>query len=341
LIYPLFLYIILFVSDTNKKTGGMLMPLQPQVKNLLDQIAAANAAGAKAIEEMTVQENRDGLLAFYEGVVGERQEVGKVEDLTIPVDDDQIGLRLYSPEGQGPFPVFVYYHGGGWALGDLDVIDPILRSVTNSTKCLVVSVDYRLAPEHKFPIPAEDCYAATKWVADNITKYNGDPSRIAVGGDSAGGNLAAVVPLMAKERKGPAIACQVLLYPVTNFSFNTKSYFENGKGNYLETPAMHWFANQYLNNEEDKYNPYASPLLAEDVSGLPPALIITAEYDVLRDEGEAYAAKLKEAGVPVEQTRYDGQIHGFFWMPVIMDDAKKALRQITNTLNKVFASTSV
>ncbi|WP_338452744.1 alpha/beta hydrolase [Niallia oryzisoli] len=316
------------------------MPLQSQVKNLLDQIAEAKAAGAKAIEEMTVQENRDGLLAFYEGVVGESQEVGKVENLTIPVDGGQIGLRLYSPKGQGPFPVFVYYHGGGWVLGDLDVIDPILRSVTNSTECLVVSVDYRLAPEYKFPIPAEDCYAATKWVSENIAIYNGDPSRIAVGGDSAGGNLAAVVPLMAKDRGGPSIAYQVLLYPVTNFSFNTQSYLENGKDHYLETSAMHWFANQYLNNEEDKYNPYASPLLADDVSGLPPALIITAEYDVLRDEGEAYATRLKEAGVPVEQTRYDGQIHGFFWMPVIMADAKRALQQITNTLNQAFSSSA-
>ena len=316
------------------------MPLQPQVKNLLDQITEAKATGAKAIEEMTVQENRDGLLAFYEGVVGEAKEVGKVENLTIPVDGGQIGLRLYSPKGQGPFPVFVYFHGGGWALGDLDVIDPILRSLTNSTECLVVSVDYRLAPEYKFPIPAEDCYAATKWVSENIAKYNGDPSRIAVGGDSAGGNLAAVVPLMAKDRGGPSIAYQVLLYPVINFSFNTQSYLENGKDHYLETPAMHWFANQYLNNEEDKYNPYASPLLVDDVSGLPPALIITAEYDVLRDEGEAYADRLKEAGVPVEQTRYNGQIHGFFWMPVIMDDAKRALQQITNSLNKAFSSSA-
>jgi acetyl esterase len=316
------------------------MPLQPQVKNLLDQIAQAKSAGAPGIEQMSVQENREGLLAFYKDVTGEPQKVAKVEDIKIPVEDTEISLRIYTPEGKGPFPVFIYYHGGGWVLGDLNVIDPILRAVTNSTECLVVSVDYRLAPEFKFPVGPEDCYSATKWVAENIAKYNGDPTRIAVGGDSAGGNLAAVVPLMAKDRGGPSIAYQILLYPVTDFSFDTQSYIENGKDHYLETPAMHWFADQYLNNEEEKRNPYASPLLAEDVSGLPPALVITCEYDVLRDEGEAYAARLREAGVSVEQTRYDGQIHGFFWMPVIMDDAKRALEQITNALKKQFSSSA-
>ncbi|WP_209123313.1 alpha/beta hydrolase [Alkalihalobacillus sp. BA299] len=315
------------------------MALQPQVKNLLDQIAAAMADGAPKIEEMSVQENRDGLLAFYAGVIGEPQEVAKVENINIPVEGAEIGLRIYTPKGDGPFPVFVYYHGGGWVLGDLEVVDPLLRSLTNSTECLVVSVDYRLAPENKFPVPVEDCYAATKWVSENIAKYNGDPSRIAVGGDSAGGNIAAVVPLMAKDRGGPDIAYQLLLYPVTDFRFNTQSYVDNGKGFYLEEPAMHWFADQYFSNTEvEKLHPYASPLLAKDVSGLPPALVITCEYDVLRDEGEAYAERLKEAGVPVELTRYDGQIHGFLWMPVIMDDAKKGVEQIATALKKQFSS---
>ncbi len=314
------------------------MAYQPAVKKILDLI---NSADGKPIEEMTVQENRDGLLGFYGSLTGEQQEVAKVDNVKIPVDGgEEIGLRIYTPEGNGPFPVFVYYHGGGWVLGDLEVIDPILRSVTNETGALVVSVDYRLAPEYKFPIPAEDCYTATKWVAENIAKYKGDPNQIAVGGDSAGGNLAAVVPLMAKDRGGPTIQLQVLLYPVTNNSFDTKSYLENGKGNYLETSAMHWFSKQYFNGEEDKLNPYASPLLAEDLSGLPPALIFTAEYDVLRDEGEAYATRLEEAGVPVELTRFNGQIHGFFWMPTIMEDAKTALDLINHAFKKQFAETS-
>ncbi|SER86666.1 alpha/beta hydrolase [Psychrobacillus sp. OK032] len=313
------------------------MAYQPAVKKILDTI---NSFDGKAIEEMTVQENREGLQGFYESLTGDSQEVGKVENVKIPVDGgEEIGLRIYTPEGKGPFPVFVYFHGGGWALGDLEIIDPILRWVTNETNTLVVSVDYRLAPEYKFPIPAEDCYAATKWVSENISQYNGNPKQIAVGGDSAGGNLAAVVPLMSKDRGGPNIALQVLLYPVTNNSFDTKSYLENGKGNYLETSAMHWFSKQYFNNEEDKLNPYASPLLAKDLSGLPAALIFTAEYDVLRDEGEAYAERLKEAGVPVNLTRFDGQIHGFFWMPVIMDDAKKALEKINNAFKEQFSVT--
>ena len=314
------------------------MTYQPAVKKILDLI---NSADGKSIEEMTVQENRDGLLGFYERLTGDSQEVAKVENVKIPVDDgEEIGLRIYTPEGNGPFPVLVYYHGGGWVLGDLEVVDPILRSVTNEIGALVVSVDYRLAPEYKFPIPAEDCYAATKWVSENISRYNGNPNQIAVGGDSAGGNLAAVVPLMSKDRGGPKIGLQVLLYPVTTNSFDTKSYLENGKGNYLETSAMHWFGNQYFNTEEDKLNPYGSPLLAKDLTGLPPALIFTAEYDVLRDEGEAYAEKLEEAGVPVELTRFDGQIHGFFWMPVIMDDAKTALNQIKDAFKKQFSETA-
>ena len=317
------------------------MTLKPEIKELLDMFAAAKAAGGKSIEEMSVQENRDGLGAFYSGVVGDVQEVAKVEDVTIPVDEGEIALRLYTPEGKGPFPVIVYYHGGGWALGDLEVIDPILRSLTNAANSIVVSVDYRLSPEYKFPIPAEDCYAATKWVAENISSYNGDPRHIAVAGDSAGGNLAAVVPLMAKDRGGPHIGLQILLYPVTDFSFDTQSYIDNGKDHYLETTAMHWFAEQYLNDENEKLNPYAAPLHAQDLSGLPPALVITAEYDVLRDEGEAYAKRLAAAGVQVEQTRYEGQIHGFFWMPVITNDAKRALEQIKNALQQAFPKAEI
>lgn len=317
--------------------GGIFMAYKPEVKQLLDLI---NSADGKPIHEMTVQENRDGLNAFYATLTGEKQEVAKVENVKIPTPDGEtIGLRFYSPEGNGPFPVFVFYHGGGWVLGDLEVIDPIMRRLANATGSLVVSVDYRLSPEYKFPIPAEDCYTATKWVAENIQKYNGDPNRIAVGGDSAGGNLAAVIPLMARDRKGPKISLQVLLYPVTDFDTTTVSYIENGKGNYLEIPAMHWFNAQYLNHDVDKMNPYAAPLQAKDVSDLPPALVITCEYDVLRDEGEAYAERLHEAGVPVEHKRFDGQIHGFFWMPAVTKDADIAVELIKNALNKQFSTT--
>lgn len=314
------------------------MTLQPAVKILVDQINEAFASGVPKVEEMSVQENRDGLMAFYKDLRGEVQEVAKVEDVQIPVDGSEITLRLYTPEGEGPFPVIMFFHGGGWVLGDLEIVDPICRSLANSTECLVVSVDYRLAPEYKFPVGIEDCYAATKWAAENIANYNGEPNRIATCGDSAGGNLAAVIPLMAKDRGGPNISYQIILYGVTDFSFSTNSYLENGKGCYLETTAMRWFADQYLNNDEEKSHPYASPILAEDLTGLPPALIFTCEYDVLRDEGEAYAARLKEAGVPAEVVRYDGQIHGFFWMPVLMSDAQDAMKRITNALKKQFSA---
>lgn len=317
------------------------MTLQPAVKKLLDQINAAMESGAPGIADMTVQENRDGLLAFYKDLRGEVQEVAKVDNVKVPVEGDQITVRLYTPEGNGPFPVIVFFHGGGWVLGDLEVVDPICRSLANATECIVASVDYRLAPEYKFPVGIEDCYAATKWVSENIAQYNGDPTRIATCGDSAGGNLAAVIPLMAKDRGGPSIAYQIILYGVTDFSFSNKSYLENGKGYYLETPAMHWFANQYFSNEVDKVNPYASPILAKDLTGLPPALVITCEYDVLRDEGEAYAARLREAGVSVDLVRYNGQIHGFFWMPVLMEDAKDALQRISKGIKQQFSNASV
>ncbi|SDI09814.1 acetyl esterase [Alteribacillus persepolensis] len=309
------------------------MPLHPQAKAFLDQIAAAKAEGAPAIEEMTVEENRNALLENFKAIGGEPENVAKVEDLSIPVNGTDIDIRIYTPEGEGPFPVFVYYPGGGWVTGDLEVADSTLRTVTNVSECLVVSVHYRLAPEHKFPVAPEDCYAATKWVSENISKYNGDPERLAVGGDSAGGNLAAVVPLMAKDRGGPSIAYQYLIYPVTDFTFDTGSYRENGEGHFLETAGMHWFSDHYI-DKEDRTNPYAAPLRADDLSNLPPALVITAEYDVLRDEGEEYADRLKEAGVPVERTRYDGQIHGFFWMSGIMDDARRSIEQVGNSLKK-------
>lgn len=201
---------------------------------------------------------------------------------------------------------------------------------------MVVSVDYRLAPEHKFPAAAEDSYAAAKWAAENAASIGVDPSRIAVGGDSAGGNLAAVVALMARDKHEISIAYQMLIYPVTNHSYATESYTENADGYLLTKDSMEWFWNHYLRNEEDGKNPYASPLQAKDLSGLPPALVLTGEFDPLRDEGEAYAERLKEAGVPVEAKRYDGMIHGFFWMPGVLEQGRKSIEQAADALNRVF-----
>jgi len=206
---------------------------------------------------------------------------------------------------------------------------------------VVVSVEYRLAPEHKFPVAPEDCYAATCWVASHATQINGDANRVAVGGDSAGGNLTAVVTQMARDQAGPKLIFQLLIYPATDLRMQSRSMEENALGYYLTKPDMVWFADHYLNSEADRSNPLASPLLATSLEGLPPALIVTAEYDPLRDEGEAYGHRLKEAGVPVTISRYDGMIHGFLRRSVWFDAGKRGVEECCRTLRAAFAAASV
>ncbi len=242
-------------------------------------------------------------------------------------------MRVYTPEGEGPFPLLVYFHGGGWVLGNLDTHDPLCRALANESGCVVVSVDYRLAPEHRFPAAVEDCYAAAGWVAANAALLKGDPKRVAIGGDSAGGNLAAAVALKAQDQGGPALAYQLLLYPITNYSFDTVSYRENARGYLLSREDMVWYWDHYLGPEGEGLDPYASPLRAEDLRGLPPALVITAEYDPLRDEGEAFAARLAAAGVPVTATRYDGLVHGFLRFARAMGQGRRALEQIGEVMS--------
>lgn len=243
--------------------------------------------------------------------------VGAVEDRTIPGSAGSIPVRIYSPTGAGPFAAIVFFHGGGFVLGDLDQYNPTCVGLVLATGCKVISVDYRRAPEHKFPAAPEDCYAATQWVANNAAQLHIDPQRISVAGDSAGGNLAAAVTLMARDRNGPALHKQILVYPVTEYFSEGQatphsSYVENAEGYMLTAQAMDHFWHLYLASVGDATNPYASPLRAKDLSGLPPALILTAEYDPLREEGERYAERLREAGVPVTLQRFDGMIHGFW-----------------------------
>jgi acetyl esterase len=245
--------------------------------------------------------------------------------------------RIYMPYGTGPFPVLVYLHGGGWVIGDLEAYDATCRALTNAAGCLVVAMEYRLAPEHKFPAAPEDCYAATCWVAANAAAIGGDPRRIAVGGDSAGGNLAAVVAQMARDRGGPALVYQLLVYPVTNYGYDTASYEENAEGYLLTRNAMVWFWNHYLRSAADGNNPLASPLRASDLRDLPPAMVLTAEFDPLRDEGEAYAMRLQEAGVPVTLKRYTGTIHGFFSLDAVLDQGKQAMADAAAALRTIFA----
>lgn len=308
------------------------MTLDPQAKFLLEQM---EAAGAPPMHTQTPEEVRETL--DFRPLAGEPEEVGKVVNQTIPGPGGEIPVRIYTPHGEGPFPALVYYHGGGWVIGDLDGVDVPCRLLTNRANCVVVSVDYRLAPEHKFPAAVDDAYAAAKWVVENASSIQVDPARVAVGGDSAGGNLAAVTALMARDLEGPALCYQLLIYPVTNHAYTTASYRDNADGYLLTKDSMVWFWNHYLREEQDGQHPYASPLLAEDLSGLPSALVMTAEFDPLRDEGEAYASRLQEAGVAVEVERYNGMIHGFFWMPGVLEQGKKSIEQAALALKQAFS----
>ncbi|MDM5333921.1 alpha/beta hydrolase [Ureibacillus composti] len=308
------------------------MALDSQAKFLLEQM---EAAGAPPMSSLSPEEAR--LTTDFSALAGIPEKVGKVENRVIPGPGGDIPVRIYTPNGEGPFPSLVFYHGGGWVIGDLDTVDVPCRLLANRANCVVVSVDYRLAPEHKFPAAAEDAYAAAKWVVENGPSILVDSSRVAVGGDSAGGNLAAVVSLMARDKNEIELAYQLLIYPVTNHSYETVSYRDNADGYLLTKDSMIWFWDHYLRDPQDGENPYASPLKAEDLSGLPPALVITAEFDPLRDEGEAYAQRLKEAGVSVEETRYNGMIHGFFWMPGTLDQGMKAVNQAADALKRALA----
>src|SRR5215831_6728271 len=286
------------------------MALDPQAQRILDAMAALNLPPT---EQMTPTEARESMRART-AALGPVEDVARIDDHRVSVDTGEIAVRCYTPAGRGPLPAYVYFHGGGWVIGDIETHDGICRSLANASGCVVASVDYRLAPEHKYPVAVEDAFAATRWVAREAARLGVDGGRIAVGGDSAGGNLAAAVALMARDGDGPPLALQVLVYPVTHHSFDTPSYREHAEGYLLTRSAMRWFWNHYLPRQEDGLEPLASPLLSRSLHGLPPALVITAEYDPLRDEGEAYAARLREAGVPVTVTRYPGMIHGFLRM---------------------------
>lgn len=311
------------------------MPLDPQIVTVMEAVAAL---GLPPNNEVSPEQAR------INGKMRPRApgpRVANVEDRTIPGPACKIPVRIYTPEGTGPFPGLAWFHGGGWVVGDLDTADGVARQLCVGANCVVVSVDYRLAPETKFPGAADDCYAATQWLAANAASVNVDPRRIATGGDSAGGNLSAAVSLMSRDRGGCDLVYQLLVYPVTERNFDNASYTDNGQGYSLTRDGMIWFWDHYLASDADATNPYAAPIHASDLSGLPPALVITAEYDPLRDEGEAFADKLAAAGVPTVCTRYDGMIHGFFGMAATVDKAKDAVAQATGCLREAFSGAPV
>jgi acetyl esterase len=291
----------------------------------------------RPFNEQSVEEARATIRALA-AAAGAPETVARIENRAVPGPRGDIPVRVYTPQGRAPFPVLVYLHGGGWVIGSLDTHDPLCRYLANAAGCVVVSVDYRLAPEHPYPAAPEDAYAATRWVAANAEAVGGDPSRLAVGGDSAGGNLSAVVALMARDRGGPRLVFQLLVYPVTDApSSDHASYRENAEGYLLTRAAMDWFWDHYCAERADRADPYLCPLCAKDVSRLPPALVITAEFDPLRDEGEAYAARLREAGGRVELRRYPGMIHGFFSMGALLTQARAATAEAAAALRAAFA----
>ena len=260
---------------------------------------------------MTPAEARETWHTIVHLFAGPSDPVASIDDQIIPGPHGDIELRSYTPEGKAPFGALVYFHGGGWVIGTADTYQVAGRKLANATGCKVFLPTYRMAPEYKYPTAVEDCYAAFEWIAANGARLEIDPSRIAIGGDSAGGNLTAAVSLMARDKGGPSAAFQLLIYPVTDYNLDSGSYMEFAEDYFLTRDSMAWFWDLYLPTPEAGKEPYASPLQAADLSGLPPALVMTAECDVLRDEALEYAAKLEAAGVPVTLSQADGTIHGF------------------------------
>jgi acetyl esterase len=305
------------------------MPLDPQAQTLLDQLALLESPN---LEDLSPPDARNAFRGF--GTMLPAVEAARTADYDVPVEGGSITARAHWPlgdDGREPLPVLVWFHGGGWTVGDLATSDSTAAEVANSAGCVVVNVDYRLAPEHAFPGPLRDCYAAVEWVVDHAGELAVDQNRLAVGGDSAGGNLAASVCLLARDQGGPEIRFQLLVYPVTDGRMSYPSFRENGEGYFLTADVMRWFWANYI-GDQDPEDPLASPLYAKDLADLPPALVITAEYDPLRDEGEAYGERLRQAGVLANTTRYDGQIHGFFALSQLFDAGRKAVDEAARAL---------
>ncbi len=305
------------------------MPLDPQVEAMR---AEREANQVPQLYTQTLAEARAADLASIQAAGGEVEAVHQVENITTA---DGLPLRVYRPDQDGPLPTLIYFFGGGWTLGSIDTADGICRTLANAVPCQVITVGYRLAPEHPFPAAVHDAHNATQWIVAQAEELQVDPARLAVGGDSAGGNLAAATTLLARDN-GPALAGQLLVYPNTLYGSDTIS-MRNGDDPYLfNKTSVGWYWDHYLADSADGLNPLASPLLAESHANLPPALVITAEYDPLRDEGEYYAEKLHAADVPTTLSRYDGMVHGFFAMSGILDGGKKAMAEASTWLGGIF-----
>ena len=308
------------------------MPLDPQAKVFLEQLSAL---GGPPMSELTPAEAR-AQMAMLAGMASRPPTRVPTVDREVPGPGGAIPVRIYQPSSTEPLPIVVFFHGGGWVIGDLETHDGLGHTLASGVPAVVISVDYRLAPEHPFPAAVDDCEAVTTWAAEHASELGGDAARLAVAGDSAGGNLAAVVSRRARDAGGPAIAFQLLVYPVTDATCSSASYRENADGYLLTADSMRWFLDHYLGADRQDKERLAdvSPLHTDDLQGLPPALVVTAEFDPLRDEGEAFAERLKAAGVEVEVSRYAGMIHGFWAMDAVFDSAAKALEETVGALRE-------
>jgi len=304
------------------------MPVHPQVQIFLDMLVATNLP---PYEQSTVEQARErmGMLSMLERPP---ESVTQVQDLRIAGRQEEIPLRIYSPHPDREQPALLYFHGGGWVVGSIDSHDRLCRALANASDTVVISVDYRLAPEHRFPAAIDDCEDALRYVMEHAAALGIDRNRVAVGGDSAGGNLAAVVCLRARESGGALPAAQVLLYPATGHGLDTPSRHAFAEGYLLTAGAMRWFSDHYLRSKADAVHPHAAPRVVDDLSGLPPAFLITAEFDPLRDEGEEYGQRLEQAGVSVTSIRCDGMIHGFLQLTAMVEPARAAIDELANWL---------
>jgi len=326
------------VADDKTMTGKP----GAQMQAVLDQLAALKG---KPITECTPQEARkqpsppDAVKALLkkQGKDATPEPVGSVKDVTYPAAAGTQPARVYTPKGDGPFHVLAYWHGGGWVIADLDTYDSSCRALCNAAKCIVVSLEYRHAPESPFPAAADDAFAGFQWVLKNAAAMNGDPKKVAVAGESAGGNLAAVTAIRARDRGLPAPLHQLLVYPVTDINLDTPSYLKYADAKPLNKPMMKWFFAHYVGNQSGAAtNPSAFPMRATNLAKLPPATILNAEIDPLLDDGVLYAAKLKAAGVAVTQQTFPGVAHEFFGMGAVVDKSRDAVKVAADALKAVY-----
>jgi acetyl esterase len=309
------------------------MALDNATAALMAQVAQL---GRKPLHESTVQEAR-ALGAANRGAYGPGPDMARVEDLSVDTDTGSFPIRVLRPHGDVA-GVIVYYHGGGWVLGEIDGFEAVGRALADRAKCTVVLVDYRMAPEYRFPTAVDDSYAALEWAAASMDSLAGAQVPLIVAGDSAGGNLSAVMALRSRDRGGPRLALQVLIYPVVDADLETESYLDAANQLMLTRNGMIWFWDHYVPDAQTRSHPDASPIRADDLSGLAPAIVLTAEHDVLRDEGEAYARRLSEAGVPVRFQRVSGQMHGFFPMLGILPGSAAAVEYIGAEIQRVLST---